>query len=172
MRTRKVTVLPYDPSWKDALCQIRQELAQALGDLALAIEHVGSTSVEGLSAKPCIDIDLVIRDYGCFDRVVQCLEKVGYFHEGNLGIPDREAFGYRDKPHLMAHHLYVCPQYSRELHRHLTFRDFLRQNPAAVQAYSRVKEEAARLFPENIDGYMSYKSACIGELYRQCGLEE
>lgn len=172
MRTRKVIVAPYDPAWKDAFCQIRQELAQALGDLALAIEHVGSTSVEGLSAKPCIDIDVVIPDYGCFDRVVQCLEKAGYFHEGNLGIPDREAFGYREKSHLRNHHLYVCPQNSRELHRHLTFRNFLRENPAAVQTYSHAKEEAARLFPEDIDGYMAHKSPCIEMLYRQCGLEE
>ena len=172
MRTRKVTVLPYDPAWKAAFGQIRQELENALGDLTVRIEHVGSTSVEGLSAKPCIDIDVVIRDYGCFDRVVENLEKAGYYYEGNLGIPDREAFGYRDKPHLMPHHLYVCPQNSRELHRHLTFRDFLKQNPEAARTYSRVKEEAARLFPDSIDGYMAYKSACIREMYRQCGLEE
>ena len=171
MRTRKVTVLPYDPAWKDAFCRIRQDLEQALGELALCIEHVGSTSVEGLSAKPCIDIDVVIQDYGCFNRVVENLEKAGYFHEGNLGIPDREAFGYRDKPHLMNHHLYVCPQNSRELHRHLTFRDFLRKNPEAVRVYSQVKEDAARLFPEDIDGYMAHKAPCIEMLYRQCGLE-
>jgi GrpB-like predicted nucleotidyltransferase (UPF0157 family) len=171
MRTRKVIVLPYDPAWKDAFFPIQQELEQALGELALAVEHVGSTSVEGLSAKPCIDIDVVIRDYECFDRVVQRLAHIGYFHEGNLGIPDREAFGYRDKPHLMPHHLYVCPQNSRELHRHLTFRDFLRKNPEAAQVYSQVKEEAARLFPEDIDGYMAHKCPCIERLYRQCGLE-
>ena len=171
MRTRKVIVLPYDPAWKDAFFLIRQELEQALENLAIAVEHVGSTSVEGLSAKPCIDIDVVIRDYECFDRVVQSLENIGYFHEGNLGIPDREAFGYRDKHHLMLHHLYVCPQESRELHRHLTFRDFLRKNPEAARVYSQVKEEAARLFPENIDGYMAHKAACIAELYEQCGLE-
>ena len=171
MRTRKVIVLPYDKAWKSAFEEIKKEIVCAIGDLIIGIEHVGSTSVEGLSAKPCIDMDVVIRDYECFGQVVQRLEHIGYFHEGNLGIPDREAFGYRDKPHLMNHHLYVCPQNSRELHRHLTFRDFLRKNPEAVRVYSQVKEDAARLFPEDIDGYMARKAPCIEMLYRQCGLE-
>jgi GrpB-like predicted nucleotidyltransferase (UPF0157 family) len=65
----------------------------------------------------------------------------------------------------------VCPQNSRELHRHLIFRDFLRKNPEAVRVYSQVKEEAAQLFPEDIDGYMAHKAPCIGRLYHQCGLE-
>jgi GrpB-like predicted nucleotidyltransferase (UPF0157 family) len=127
----------------------------------LGIEHVGSTSVKGMSAKPCIDIDVVIRDYSVFDAVVQKLDAIGYIHEGDLGIKDREAFKYADKPHLMLHHLYVCPQYSEELHRHITFRDFLRQNSEAVKEYSLVKEIAAELYPNDIDQYINYKSPCI-----------
>ena len=172
MRTKKVVVLPYDRAWKSDFEAIRQEIASALGDLILGIEHVGSTSVEGLSAKPCIDIDVVIRDRTILDAVVRKLETIGYIHEGNLGIPDREAFRYRDKPHLQTHHLYVCPRESRELHRHITFRDYLRGNPEAVRQYSLVKEAAARRYPEDIDQYMEYKSACIQQLYRQCGLEK
>ena len=171
MRTAKVTVLPYDGAWKKAFEAIKQELEQALGDLILGVEHVGSTSVEGLSAKPCIDIDVIMPDYSVFDTVVERLAAIGYIHEGNLGIPDREAFKYFDKPHLMKHHLYVCPQSSEELHRHITFRDFLRANPDAAKKYSSVKETAARLYPDDIDQYIAYKSPCIEELYRMCGLE-
>lgn len=170
MRTKKVIVLPYDASWKTAFNDIRRELEAALGDLAVGIEHVGSTSVEGLSAKPIIDIDVVIRDYSVFDAVVRKLASVGYIHEGDLGIKDREAFKYTHKPHLQKHHLYVCPQDSAELRRHITFRDFLRSNPDAMQEYSAVKETAARLYPEDIDGYIAYKSPCIERLYRMCGL--
>lgn len=170
MRTKKVIVLPYDASWKTAFEDIRRELEAALGDLAISIEHVGSTSVEGLSAKPIIDIDVVIRDYSVFDAVVRKLASVGYIHEGDLGIKDREAFKYTHKPHLQKHHLYVCPQDSAELRRHITFRDFLRSNPDAVQEYSAVKETAARLYPEDIDGYIAFKSPCIERLYRMCGL--
>ena len=171
MRTQKVMVLPYDRAWKTAFEDIKREIEAALGDLILGIEHVGSTAVEGLSAKPCIDLDVVIEDYAVFPAVVQKLAAIGYIHEGDLGIKDREAFCYRDKPHLMNHHLYVCPRDSRELHRHITFRDFLRSNPEAVRNYSRVKEQAAELYPEDINGYMAYKASCIEALYMQCGLK-
>lgn len=170
MKTKKVVVLPYDVAWKADFEEIRKEIVGAVGDLIIGIEHIGSTSVEGMSAKPCIDIDVVIRDYSIFDAVAARLETIGYFHEGDLGIKDREAFKYSDKPQLKKHHLYVCPQDSEELHRHITFRDFLRSNPDAVRKYSLTKETAARLFPEDIDKYMEYKSPCIEELYALCGL--
>ena len=170
MRTARVMVVPYDEGWKAAFEAIRAELAGALGDLIVGIEHVGSTSVEGLSAKPCIDVDVIIPDYGVFDKVVARLDAIGYIHEGNLGIPDREAFDYTDKPHLYKHHLYVCPRDSEELNRHLTFRYFLRSHPEAAWRYASVKERAAELFPYDIDGYMEFKASCIEELYELCGL--
>ena len=171
MRRKKVIVLPYDPAWKDAFEEIKGEIEAALGDLILGVEHVGSTSVEGLSTKPCIDVDVVIADYSVFAEVVRKLEAIGYSHEGDLGIRDREAFRYSDKPHLLTHHLYVCPGDSRELHRHITFRDFLRSHPEAAKQYGQVKERAAQLFPEDMDQYIAYKSPCIARLYEQCGLE-
>ena len=170
MHTARVVVLPYDKAWKPAFAKIKAELMDAIGDLVVGIEHVGSTSVEGLSAKPCIDIDVVIPDYAVFDEVVRKLAAIGYIHEGDLGIQDREAFAYKDKPHLQTHHLYVCPQTSEELRRHLVFRDFLRTHPDAVKRYSEVKERAAQLFPESIDQYMAYKAPCIEALYKICGL--
>ena len=170
MKTAKVIVLPYDMAWKSAFESIKAELTDAVGDLAVDILHVGSTSVEGMSAKPCIDIDMVIKDYSVFDSVVSRLASIGYIHEGDLGIKDREAFKYSNKPHLMNHHLYVCPIYSEELRRHITFRDFLKSNAEATRKYSAVKEEAARLFPNDIDKYIQYKSPCIEDLYGQCGL--
>ena len=171
MRTKRVIVLPYDEAWKTAFEEIKNEIEAAIGDLILGVEHVGSTSVVGLSAKPCIDIDVIIKDYSVFDEVVSKLGAVGYIHEGDLGIKDRKAFKYTAKPHLMMHHLYVCPQYSEELYRHITFRDFLCKNPQAVKRYSQVKETAAKLFPNSIDQYIEYKSPCIDELYRECGLK-
>jgi GrpB-like predicted nucleotidyltransferase (UPF0157 family) len=171
MRTRRVVVLPYDVEWQLAFEKIKSEIEEAIGDLILGIEHVGSTSVEGMSAKPCIDMDVVIGDYTVFETVVRRLAAIGYIHEGDLGIKDREAFCYSGKPHLLKHHLYVCPQYSAELHRHMEFRDFLRRSPDAVRKYSAVKEMAARLFSDDIDKYIAYKTPCIEELYVQCGLK-
>ena len=171
MKTKKVMVLPYDSAWEPAFEAIKKEIEEALGDLIEDLEHVGSTSVRGMSAKPCIDLDVVIRDRSMLPSAVKKLASIGYIHEGDLGIRDREAFRYSDKPHLMTHHLYVCPRGSEELRRHIVFRNFLRSDPEAVRMYSQVKETAARLFPEDIDRYMEYKSACIRELYTRCGLE-
>ena len=171
MQTTKIIVLPFDRAWHVAFEAIKREIAQALGDLALGIEHVGSTAVEGMSAKPCIDLDVIIADRGVLNAVIEKLARIGYVHEGDLGIEGREAFCYTDKPHLMTHHLYVCAKDCAELHRHLTFRDFLRSHPKAVKRYSAVKEQAARLFPHDVDKYIEHKSPCIRELYQECGLE-
>lgn len=171
MQTKRVVVVPYAEAWKTAFEQIKNEIEAEIGDLVLGIEHVGSTSVEGMSAKPCIDMDVIIKDYSVFDEIVGRLGAIGYIHEGDLGIRNREAFKYTNKPHLMKHHLYVCPQDSEESHRHIIFRDFLRQNIEAVKEYSSVKEKAAELYPNDIDQYIAYKSPCIEELYRKCGLE-
>lgn len=170
MRTSRVMVLPHDDAWKSDFEKIKSEIKGAIGDLIVGIEHVGSTAVSGLCAKPCIDIDVIIRDYSVFAAVVKGLGDIGYIHEGDLGIKDREAFKYLNKPHLKKHHLYVCPSYSRELYRHIAFRDFLISNSEAAQKYGRVKEEAAALFPNDIDKYIEYKTPCIEELYRACGL--
>ena len=137
MRTKKVTVLPYDSAWKTDFEKIKKEIEGAIGDRILCVEHVGSTSVEGMSAKPCIDIDVVIKDGSLLESVICGLATIGYIHEGDLGIKGREAFRYSDKPHLKNHHLYVCPQDSEELRRHITFRDFLRSHPEAVEKFKR-----------------------------------
>lgn len=171
MKTAKVTVLPYDGKWKTGFEDIKREIEAAVGDIIIGIEHVGSTSVVGLSAKPCIDIDVVIEDYSVFSAVAGGLARIGYIHEGDLGIKDREAFKYSCKPHLLNHHLYVCPKDSRELYRHITFRNFLRSNPDAAAKYGRIKEKAAELFPDDVNKYIEYKSAYINELYELLDLK-
>lgn len=170
MAARRVVVCPYDDGWKTDFESIKSEILEALGPLALAVEHVGSTSVPGLSAKPIIDLDVVIEDYTVFKDVVSRLEKMGYHHEGDLGITGREAFGYEGREHLRQHHLYVCPKDSPELRRHLAFRDHLRTHPDAVREYSRVKEEGAKLYPEDIDRYIAHKSPFIEKIYSQLEL--
>lgn len=171
MKTKHVVVVPYGKNWPTEFERIKQDLVIALGETAIGIEHVGSTSVEGLWAKPIIDIDVIIRDYSVFPDIVDKLASVGYRHEGDLGIGDCEAFRYDNKPGLMPHHLYVCPQASAELKRHIVFRNYLRNHPEDAAAYSEVKRRGAKLFPNDIDRYISYKSACIGEICKKCGLQ-
>ena len=170
MVTRHIVVIPYDERWAQDFEAIASEIRDALGELALAIEHVGSTAVPGLSAKPIIDIDVVIRDYTTFNAVILALKEIGYHHEGDLGIAGREAFGYEGKEHLRRHHLYVCPQDSPELKRHIAFRDYLRAHPDAAREYGRVKVEGAALYPHDIERYIEHKSRFIEGIYRQLEL--
>lgn len=170
MVTKHVVVLPYDEQWKQDFLKIKAELTDALGQLAIGIEHVGSTSVQGLSAKPIIDIDVVIKDYSMLEDVISALGTIGYRHEGNLGIVGREAFKYDGKEHLKKHHLYVCPEDSPELRRHIAFRDYLRAHPEAVREYSRVKEEGAKKYPYDIERYIEYKSPFIEKIYVEIGI--
>lgn len=170
MNTKRVVVLPYDPQWSRNFETICKEIREALGEMAVAVHHVGSTAVPGMSAKPIIDLDVEIQSRSVFPAVCDRLKTAGYTHEGDLGIRDREAFCYEGKQHLQTHHLYVCPSDSRELHRHLTFRNYLRTHPDAVEEYSRIKESAARQYPDSIEGYMKFKTDCIAELYLKCGL--
>jgi len=167
MGTKHVVVLPYDEAWKKDFEEIKAELMAVLDGLVLSVEHVGSTSVPGLAAKPIIDIDVVIEDTDCFEKVKTALETIGYQHEGDMGIPGREAFKYDGKEHLRKHHLYVCAKDSDELKRHLSFRDYLRTHPDAVKEYGRIKEEGARLYPNDIDSYIEYKAPFIENIYEQ-----
>ncbi len=170
MTTRNIIVLPYDEKWTQAFLDIKSDLDTALGDLAISIEHVGSTSVPGLAAKPIIDIDVVVRKTD-LELAIKALATIGYEHKGNGGIGGREMFKYSGKEHLMDHHLYVCPEDSRELKRHVLFRDYLRSHPDAVQAYSQIKKEAAELYPHDIDNYINHKGVMIEKIYKELGLE-
>jgi len=169
MRTKNVVVEKWNPKWKDEFERIVDSLGEDIIYNSVKIEHVGSTSVEGLSAKPIIDLDIVIEN-DKFEIIKRLLNDKGYKHEGDLGIEGREAFSYSGKEELMTHHLYVCPQDSKELFKHITFRDFLKNNPALASEYSKVKEQAAVLYPDDIDKYMEFKSEIIEKIYKRCGL--
>lgn len=164
-----IVVIPYDVIWKQEFKKIEKELLVVIQDEVLSIEHVGSTSVEGLHAKPIIDIDIVI-DNDKFSIVKQKLKEIDYEHVGDLGIVGREAFSYKNKENLMEHHLYVCNKDSNELKRHITFRNYLRLHADERDRYGRIKIEMAKKFPHDIDNYLLGKEAVILDIYKKCGL--
>ncbi|MCL1887278.1 MAG: GrpB family protein [Kiritimatiellaeota bacterium] len=166
---KKVVVSPYDPQWQTEFERIKTELLRALGPLALAVEHVGSTSVAGLDAKPIIDLIVVMKDE-TLGAIIEKLAQAGYAHEGDLGITGRDAFKYANKPHLMRHHLYVCGEHSVELKRQLAFRDHLRTHPADKARYAAVKKNTAAQHPNDIEAYMRAKAPCVAEILEKCGM--
>lgn len=155
----EVRVCDYDPEWPRLFSEIERELGEQVGALALAIEHVGSTSVPGLAAKPIIDIELVIASAYQFHSVKERLEKFGYIHRGPCGVPGREVF--RCVIDLPAHHLYVSETGARPLREHLCFRDALRQNPELAAEYTALKRVLAEEYRHDRDAYTEAKTGFI-----------
>lgn len=171
MRTQNVRVVPYQDIWKKQFEEIREYVEVGLESYVREIHHVGSTSVEGLAAKPIIDIDIEVYDNVDIDKVTNILAQKGYICEGDLGIPDRIAYAYENTI-FAEHHLYVCPSSSKELHRHLCFRNFLRMNKEARDEYGGVKLRAAEACHNDIDVYMDMKHEVIERLYIQMEFPE
>jgi GrpB-like predicted nucleotidyltransferase (UPF0157 family) len=151
-----VEIENYKPQWESEFHELQDVIETEIGQLILSIEHVGSTAVKGLGAKPILDIDVVVEDYSVLPVVTQGLEKIGYFHQENWSFKGREAFGRKDtsvpwnekNTIWMEHHLYVCNKDSEELARHLAFRNYLREHPEAVIEYDQLKRDMAKTIKE------------------------
>mgnify|MGYP000520521783 CR=1 FL=1 len=162
-------IQPYQAKWAEDFRRLAKQLREALTGLPIRIEHVGSTSVVGLAAKPIIDIDIVFPQAESFDSVRAKLEAAGYYHNGNQGIIDREVFKRADfASHPVfdniVHHLYVCSENSVELDRHLRFRDALKASAAARRAYEQLKLELAELAGQDRKLYAALKEVHGAEL--------
>jgi GrpB-like predicted nucleotidyltransferase (UPF0157 family) len=148
----------YDLTWPERFAALAARVETALGDIMLRAEHVGSTAVPGLAAKPIIDLDVVIAQ-ASFPEATRRLGRLGYVHEGDLGITGREAF--RWPPDCERHHLYVVAEESAELGRHLAFRDALRADPVLRDKYAALKRSLAAQHPHDIKAYTEGKTAFI-----------
>lgn len=140
---------PYTNQWIIDFENIKNELQQVLNNVNCTIEHVGSTAIPNLDAKPIIDIDIIMNDIREFEIIKENLENIGYYHNGNQGIEEREVFKRKDtytSPILdtIKHHLYVCPKNSKALERHILLRDFLRKNSWARNEYQQIKYNLAK----------------------------
>lgn len=139
----------YNEDWSRRFHQLKSVLAGMLAQPAITIEHIGSTAVPGLAAKPIIDIDIVYYKPADFETVKQRLEENGYYHNGNQGIPGREVFKRlntaqgHDILNAIPHHLYACPAGSAELERHILFRNYLLAHEEARTEYQRLKYKIA-----------------------------
>ncbi|MCA0170912.1 GrpB family protein [Bacillus sp. RAR_GA_16] len=155
----KIVIYEYDEQWAEIFRSLKQVIEFTLTNLIIKVEHVGSTAVKGLGAKPILDIDLVIKSDDDLPAVSKGLQKIGYFHQEEWSYEGREAFGRKDQftpwdgnhTNWMDHHVYVCTQDSKELARHLAFRDYLRSDPDAVAKYDRVKRNLANMAKNRAD---------------------
>ena len=161
----EIVLAPYDPSWSQ-LCEIEREAILAvLPKQPLAIEHIGSTAVPGLDAKPIIDILVLVADLDDARPAIQRLEAMGYSYWRDN--PDRSKLflvkGLPPAAPHRTHHLHIYAD-SAELDRHVAFRDHLRGDPAARDGYLALKQELADRFRGDREAYTDGKAAFINRL--------
>jgi GrpB-like predicted nucleotidyltransferase (UPF0157 family) len=166
-----IVVAEYDPDWPRRFERLRREYSAAMmaADVAVvAIEHVGSTSVPGLAAKPVIDCDIVVaeREVAAASRV---LAGLGFVPLGDLGISLRWAFKEPDR--LAGTNTYVIVEGSLALRNHLAVRDTLRADPALREQYAAVKRRVGAV-AANIDEYGRGKNAMIQRILAAAGLTD
>jgi GrpB-like predicted nucleotidyltransferase (UPF0157 family) len=156
---RPVVVSDYDKEWPALFRRIAEPVRQALDDLVLAVEHVGSTAVPGLAAKPVIDMDVVVRSAADVPVAIERLRTLGYVYQGDKGIAGREAFMW--PPHAPRHHLYVVVAGSKPHADHVRFRDRLRRHPEVAREYAELKKALADQHRNDRERYTEAKAEFI-----------
>ncbi len=157
-----IVVIKYDKKWPDDFLKIKEQLQKVI-TMPCHVQHVGSTSIPGMKAKPIIDIDVGLDNWDDFETVKKALAEIGYEHEGDKGITGREAFCRNGKVHneildSVDHHLYVCSVDNEEYKRHILFRNYLRKHTEAREMYNQIKEEIlSKVGTENRAGYVQMK---------------
>ena len=152
----------YTSNWIKNFTDIKREIESTLTGLTYTIEHVGSTSVPNLDSKPIIDIDIIYSKQLYFEKIKSRLERIGYFHNGNQGIEDRDVFKRSGRLtneilDTVKHHLYVCSIESKALERHILSRNFLRKNDWARIKYQQMKYELSEKAGQDIKVYAALK---------------
>lgn len=155
-----ITVLEYDPRWKQDYQEERKKIAAILKENALAIYHIGSTSVSGLAAKPIIDILAAVRSLEEVDSVADSFSAIGYEFLGEFGIAGRRYLrkGGDERTHQI--HIFQADDWNN-IGRHLAFRQYLATHEREREEYAKLKQELARQFPYDIDGYCDGKEAFV-----------
>ncbi len=169
----EVIVAEYDPRWPEQFAEEAARLQQAMGDPMVAVEHVGSTSVPGLSAKPVIDILVGVRALAEGEQAVPALEALGYECRGENGIPGRLFFRKGLVQYRRTHHLHMVETGHEQWASMLSFRDYLRAHPDEVRRYEALKHDLARQFRDDRRAYTDGKAEFVQAVLEKArGLED
>ncbi|NLX11785.1 MAG: GrpB family protein [Chloroflexi bacterium] len=149
---------PYNPEWPELFARESVLIADVIGEAVIEIEHIGSTSVPGLAAKPIIDIMLVVESFAPIEEYRRRLEPLGYHHHSHEDDADR-LFFWKGMPRT--HHLHIVEYATWEHQRHILFRDYLRTHPDIARLYEEIKRELSGAFHHNRPAYTKGKTAFI-----------
>jgi len=155
--TRTITVERYDPVWQEEFEKIKGMLYLELWGFITDIVHIGSTSVPGLSAKPIIDLIVIIDSYSDLPDLCERLKELGYEHGSGGTVGGWETFESGENGGLMTHCVYICPKNSEDLLRQTAFWDYLRAHPDKARCYGILKSYLALKFPYDADSYVAGK---------------
>ncbi len=159
---RPVELVAHDPRWAAVAISEAARLAGAARPIAIAIHHIGSTAVEGLAAKPVIDLLAVAASLADLDAVQSAWQILGYVSRGENGIAGRRYFTLNEcESGLRKVHLHGYPADHPALHRHLAFRDLLRSQPQLAAAYAREKQRCAALHRSDSAAYEACKAPWV-----------
>jgi GrpB-like predicted nucleotidyltransferase (UPF0157 family) len=154
-----IRVVEYDAAWPGYFEEEKQALAGAFGPYALAIEHVGSTSVPGLAAKPVIDIAVGMPGYPLPDEVIRRVEALGYDHRGEFGIPRRHYFRRNGPPCVF--HVHANEIEGDSYRDQVLFRDYLRAHPEAAREYQVLKRDLTARLVSDFETYTESKTGFV-----------
>ncbi|HEX8118368.1 MAG TPA: GrpB family protein [Pyrinomonadaceae bacterium] len=166
MERGTVRLEPHAEAWHRLFAEEEARVREASGGRVVAVEHVGSTAVCGLSAKPIIDIAAAVLAAADAEACVAPLEKIGYEYRGDGGIPGRYYFVKGDP---RTHHLHMVELGSDFWRNHLAFRDYLRQHRGAAEEYEKLKRGLASKYLRDREAYTEGKSAFIEEVLKKAG---
>jgi GrpB-like predicted nucleotidyltransferase (UPF0157 family) len=162
-----VKLAPHTELWHQLFAEEEARLREAIGEHVVAIEHVGSTAICGLPAKPIIDIAAAVREAVDAQACVRLLENIGYEYRGESGIAGRYYF-VKGEPRT--HHLHMVESGSDLWRDHLLFRDYLRRHQEVAEEYERLKRDLAIKYESDRGAYTEGKSRFIGEVLKRAGM--
>jgi GrpB-like predicted nucleotidyltransferase (UPF0157 family) len=162
---RPILVVEYDPQWPVLFEQERQAIITTLESSRLVVEHIGSTAVPGLAAKPVIDLGVGIRSLAEAPALIPAIEALGYAYEPTLEqfTPERRFF-WKGTPTVHTYHLHLAEMDNPILVRPLRFRDYLRRHPDLAEKYGEIKQELAKRCGQDLDAYVNGKTAFIEQV--------
>lgn len=160
----QILVADHDPAWASWFEQLRARIWPAVSAVALRLEHVGSTAVPGLAAKPVIDLDVVVADRLGMPPVIERLVGIGYEWRRDLGIEGRDAFRFLGPEPLPRHHLYLVVDGSKPHLDHVLLRDLLRRDDESRDRYAALKRRNAELADGDMERYVELKHDLVTEL--------
>lgn len=162
-----VRLVPFDPQWPAAFRQVADALQAALVPYAERIDHIGSTSIPGMLAKPVLDIDVTLHNVKDIDHATDILLRLGYEARGNRYDRGMWAFFLRDgKP---AQRVYLCAPENLSHRNRIAFRDYLTAHADTAQSYATLKTRLAQAFEHDGDGYTAAKRSFIESIVRRAG---